>query len=319
MSELQLALYKTMCRIRISEAEIKKEYPKDEMKTPMHMSLGQEGIAAGVCAALPKNSHCYGTYRSHALYLAWTEETDAFFAELYGKSTGVAGGKAGSMHLASPDHGLMATSAVVATTIPLALGDAFEAKYNNLDRITAVFFGDGATDEGAFWESLNFACLMKLPVLFICEDNDLSIHTTKSARRGYDSLADIVSRYRCEVLDSQGYDAEHVYNLAKMAVHLIKTSGRPAFLKLTYYRYLEHVGVNEDFHAGYRVRPKPKEWLEKDPVHKLRQKLLNNGFSEKVKEIENQIELQVTESRLKAQKAPYPSPGELTKGVFDGE
>lgn len=318
MSKLLLALYKKMYLIREAEAEIRREYTKDEMKTPMHMSLGEEAIAAGVCQALPEGSHGYGTYRSHALYLAWTEETDKFFAELYGKANGTAGGKAGSMHLASPDHGLMATSAVVGTTIPLALGDAFAAKYNGLDRITVSFFGDGATDEGVFWESLNAACLFELPILFVCEDNDLAIHISKRQRRGYDSLANIVRAFKCNVFDGKGDDAEKVYYMARTAVDSIRTEHRPSLLYLTYFRGLEHVGVNEDFEAGYRSRKEYVEWQEKDPLYILRKKLFKD-HNEEVFQIERQIYGQVLESRIKAQDMNFPNAEELMKGVYCGK
>ncbi len=315
MSDLLLALYKKMYLIRAAEAEIQIEYPKDEMKTPMHMSLGEEAIVAGVCQALPKNSHIYGTYRSHALYLAWTEETDKFFAELYGKADGAAGGKAGSMHLASPENGLMATSAVVGTTIPLALGDAFAAKYEGLDRITASFFGDGATDEGVFWESLNAACLFELPVLFVCEDNNLAIHISKHQRRGYDSLTNIVRNFKCDVSESESSDIEKVYSLACAAVNLIRAKKRPSLLYLTYYRALEHVGVNQDFEAGYRSREEYIEWFKNDPLNILRKKLAKNHLKEMTR-MEHRIRDQVCKSRIKAQKDNFPTKEQLTKGVY---
>ena len=314
-----LDLYKKMYLIREAEAEISREYYKDEMKTPMHMSLGSEAISVGVCHALPKGSHVYGTYRSHALYLAMTGETNEFFAEMYGKATGCAGGKAGSMHLSSPEHGLMAISAVVGTTIPWALGDAFAASYNNLDRITAAFFGDGATDEGLLWESLNAACLMKLPILFVCEDNDLAIHTSSVQRHGYDSLTEIIKNFRLNVFEGKGNDVEKVYSLANKAVDLIRSEQQSSLLRLTYYRYLEHVGVNEDFNAGYRKKPEPQEWLQNDPVYQLRQKLLKADYLNAVEEIEEQIRKQVLASRIKAQEAPFPNGDELMKGVFCGE
>lgn len=319
MSKLLKDLYKKMFLIREAEAEIAREYHKDEMKTPMHMSLGGEAIPAGICCALPKGSHGYGTYRSHALYLAWIEETDKFFAEMYGKVTGCARGKSGSMHLAFPEQGLMATSAVVGTTIPWALGDAFEAYYNNLDRITVVFFGDGATDEGIFWESLNAACLMKLPILFVCEDNDLAIHASTAQRRGYNSLTRIVENFNINVFEGRGNDAEKVHSLAIAAINFIKTEKQPSFLNLTYYRYLEHVGINEDFNAGYRHTPSSEERLLNDPVYQLKKKLIKAGHLDEVEEMERQIQGQVLASRVRAQEAPFPDKEELMKGVFCGE
>lgn len=319
MSDLLIALYKKMFLIREAEDEIRREYCHDEMKTPMHMSRGGEAIPAGVCHALPNGSRAYGTYRSHALYLALTAETDKFFAEMYGKATGCTRGRGGSMHLTSPEHGLMITSAIVGTTIPWALGDAYEAVYNGLDRITAVFFGDGATDEGAFWETLNAACLMKLPILFVCEDNGLAIQTSTKQRRGYDSLSDVVQNYRCNVFEGKSDDAEKVYYLANTAIDFIRTDNIPSFLNLSYFRYLDHVGVNEDFKDGFRRTPEPHELLSNDPVYQLRQKLLKDGHGNSVREIEQQVSEQVLASRSKAQEALFPDKDELTKGVFHEE
>src|SRR3989344_5622446 len=169
---LNLELYRKVYLARKAEEKIILEYPKDEMKTPMHMSMGEEAIVAGVCQALGLNSQVLSSYRSHAVYLIQTGETEKFFGELYGKATGPAQGKAGSMHLSSPEHGYLGASAVVATQIPVAVGAAFANKKLGKKIMTAVFFGDGALDEGVFWESLNMACLWKVPVIFICEDND---------------------------------------------------------------------------------------------------------------------------------------------------
>src|SRR5688572_26468160 len=155
-------IYKTLYLIRKSEELIIKHYKEDEMKTPMHMSMGEEAIVVGIVAALQKKDQAFGAYRSHALYLAKTGDVDGFFGELYGKVTGIAHGKAGSMHLAYPARNMMLTSAVVGTTIPVAVGAALANQIQKKQRVVAAFFGDGALDEGVFWESLNFACLKKL-------------------------------------------------------------------------------------------------------------------------------------------------------------
>jgi len=204
--------------IRKAEEAIIKNYPSDEMKTPMHMSMGEEAIIVGVCQALGSKSQTFGTYRSHALYLAASQDTDGFFAEMYGKKTGAVKGKGGSMHLSNPQHGLMATSAVVASTIPIAAGSAYANKYLKKDKIIAVFFGDGAVDEGVFWESLNIACLMKLPILFICEDNGYAVHTETVKRHGYKSIVDIIKNFDCQVFSSESTDVEEIYKISAKAV-----------------------------------------------------------------------------------------------------
>ena len=183
-----LKLYREVILIRKCEEAIRREYHENNMKTPVHLCNGAEGIATGVSHVLPKESKVFGTYRNHGLYLALTDDTDGFFAELYGKVSGCAQGLAGSMHLTSPEKGLFLTSAVVGTTIPVAVGAAFANQYKKNENFTAVFFGDGAVEEGVFWESLNFACLHQLRVLFICEDNDLAIHAFGSDRKGFRSF-----------------------------------------------------------------------------------------------------------------------------------
>ncbi len=282
MKELSIELYKKVFLIRTAEEKICEHYMEDEMKTPVHLSVGQEAISAGVCAALgDDDGQVLGTYRSHGIYLARTGESDKFFAELYGKATGVAQGVAGSMHLSAPDQGFLGTSAIVGSIIPVASGAAFANKMQGNGKTVAVFFGDGAIDEGAFWETMNAACLMKLPMIFVCEDNDLAVHTTKSMRHGYKSITDVVSQFECNVLDAETTDVEEIYNLTLKAVELYKENGKPCFMHLKYYRYREHVGVFEDFDSGYRSREEFEKWNEIDPITTQRQRIIDDrGVSE---------------------------------------
>ncbi len=315
--ELLFKLYKKAYLIRAAEEIIVQHYDNNEMKTPMHMSMGEEAICSGVCTALGKNSPTFGTYRSHGLYLAVTEETDKFFAEMFGRVTGVLKGKGGSMHLLSPEEGLLGISAVVGSTLPLAVGNAFANVYLKKNTVTTVFFGDGAVDEGVFWESLNIACSKSLPVLFVCEDNGYAVHTPPHARRGYKSLSDIVKQYSCSVFKSDTTDAEEIYNLTLKAIDSIHTTKQPAFLELNYYRYLEHVGIHEDFAAGYRSKEEFTKWSKKDPVSLLRNKLKEAKVKEEdILKLEEDIKGKVNESFNKALKAPPPQADELLNNTF---
>jgi TPP-dependent pyruvate/acetoin dehydrogenase alpha subunit len=316
-SHLNLELYKKMFLIRRSEEKIIEFYPEDEMKTPMHMSMGGEAISAGVCQALRSEDQVFGTYRSHGIFLAKTGDTNDFFAEMYGKDTALLKGKGGSMHMCAPDHGFMGTSGIVATAIPVAVGAAFANKTTGNNRVVAVFFGDGATDEGVFWESLNVACLMKLPIVFVCEDNGFAVHTPGSDRRGYRSLPDIVSKFHCHVLTSKSTDAEEIYELFLKGLGLMRETESPLFFHCKYYRYLEHVGVNEDFSAGYRSKEEFLKWHKRDPVRCQRSKLKKAGYSEKeLKEIEKSIDEKIMKSLLRAKEASYCDISELTKEVI---
>ena len=313
-----LDLYRRLYLVRRAEQVIQKCYADDEMKTPVHLSIGQEAIPVGVCAALGPEDRLFGTYRSHALYLARTLDTDGFFAELYGRETGIAGGKAGSMHLTAPAEGLMATSAVVATTLPLALGAAFTAAYRRTGARVAAFFGDGAIDEGAFWETLNFACLRGFPLLFVCEDNGLAIHSPVARRHGHAPIADVAERFRCRVYRSESTDAVEIRELAEDALQTIDRGKGPCFLHLHCYRYVEHVGVAEDrqFDLGYRDRDQFESWLDRDPVKVLRARLVAEAAGDRLAAIERDIDSRIERSLERARQAPFPSPDALHRHVF---
>jgi len=315
--ELNLELYKKIYLIRKTEEKIQEHYNEDEMKTPMHMSMGEEAIAVGVCHSLKEEDQIFGTYRSHAIYLAKTGDTNNFFAEMYGKDTSLQKGKSGSMHLCAPELGFMGSSAIVGSIIPVAVGAAYVNKLKGNNKTVVVFFGDGATDEGVFWESLNVACLMKLPILFVCEDNGLAVHTPISKRHGYTSITDIVSKFNCNVLVENTTDAEVIYELTRKSIKLIKTTQMPCFMELKYYRYLEHVGINEDFNAGYRLKDEFEEWYKKDPVNIQRKKLLEFGCNElEIQKMEGDLKAQIERSMKSAQNAPFSDISELHKGVY---
>jgi pyruvate dehydrogenase E1 component alpha subunit len=318
VKKLNLELYKKLYMARRVEKTIQEHYKEDEMKTPMHMSMGEEAIAVGVCHALDAQDQVFCSYRSHAIYLAKTQNTDDFFAEMYGKDTAFLKGKGGSMHMCAPKSGFMGTSAIVASIIPVAVGAAFANQKQGNGKITAVFFGDGAIDEGNFWESFNVACLMKIPVIFVCEDNGLAVHTPPAARHGYESITEIASKFNSNVLQGNTTDAEAIYKLTQKAIDLIKTNHMPVFLYLTYYRYLEHVGVNEDFDAGYRSRDAFQEWLKKDPLKLQRVKLVSKfGIKEEtVIKIETEIDNQIENSLRLTREAPFPKVDELYRNVF---
>src|SRR5262252_1271798 len=176
-------LYLSLYRIRRVEQEVARVYPTDCIKSPVHLSIGQEAVSVGVCRALQPQDVVFGTYRGHALYLAKGGDLRAMIAELYGKATGCAKGKGGSMHLIDVAAGVFGASAVVGTTIPHAVGYAYALRLRREDRVVLCVFGDGAVDEGVFYESLNFAALKRLPVLFACENNAYAIHTHQRLRQ----------------------------------------------------------------------------------------------------------------------------------------
>ncbi|MGN7611098.1 thiamine pyrophosphate-dependent dehydrogenase E1 component subunit alpha [Magnetococcales bacterium HHB-1] len=316
MQDINWELYQKLYLIRRVEDLITEHYMDDEMKTPMHMSAGGEAISTGVCQALDEKDQVVGTYRSHALYLAKTGESDLFMAEMYGKESGVVQGKGGSMHLIHPESGLICTSAIVASNIPVAIGAAFANKQKKNNKLVAVFFGDGAIDEGAFWESLNIACLMKLPILFICEDNGLAVHIPAKKRHGYDKITDIVKQFHCDVWQEETTDAEKIWQCTKEAAKKVRTTMRPAFMHFKYYRYLEHVGVFDDHKAEYRDIKALEQWKKIDPINLQRNKLLKKYPEAEIIALEKKIDQQAEISLQKAKSAPFPPPESLYKDLW---
>lgn len=312
-----LQLYRKLLLARRAEEAIRDEYGKDAMKTPVHLGIGQEAIPVGVCHALPPGTQTFGTYRNHALYLAVTQETDGLFAELYGKVTGPGKGKAGSMHLAAPDHGLMATSAVVGTTIPVAVGAALAQAYRHSPALVVSFFGDGAIEEGVFWESLNFACLRRLRILFVCEDNGLAIHTPTHERQGFRSIAQAVSGFDCHVSSGDGSELLGVIEQTRRIQQQMQEQPKPGFLHFTYFRLLEHVGTREDFEAGYRQRPDGATLQRWDPVQRFEEVLNQCGcVPAELAAVRRTVDEQVSRSVRAAQDAPFPPPEELYTDVW---
>lgn len=305
--------YYLLLLIRRVEEEIAKIYPTDKIKSPVHLSIGQEAVSVGVCQALQKNDVVFGTYRGHALYLAKGGNLKKMIAELYGKATGCAKGKGGSMHLVDKSAGVMGQSAIVGTTIPQSVGYAFAQKYLNTNRVAVSFFGDGACEEGAFHESLNFASLKKLPILFVCENNSYAIHSNQKNRQGFESIYKLALSYGIPSIRIENNDIFAIYQHAKKAVEQIrqKKSG-PMFFECMTYRLKEHVGPNEDFDAGYRSIKEAEKWLKNDSIKKIA-RLLDVKTRQKIKE---KVEIQIKEAFEFAEKSPLPDAEELYKDVY---
>ncbi len=315
--EVSLGLYRTLYLARYCEEVIVRIYLDDEMKTPMHMSMGQEAVSVGICGALAGNGDVITSYRSHATYLAQAGDHRRFFGELHGRTNGTADGKSGSMHLADIPKGMLGASGIVGAGIPMALGAAFANQQQAPGRVVAVFFGDGAVDEGVFWESLNIACAMGLPVMFVCEDNDLAVHTRVTDRRGYASLAEIVRRYNCVVLEDESNDVEAIYRLGRSAIEQILSQKCPAFLNIRTYRYLEHCGTGPDTDAPYRKPAEDAFWKGRDCVAMQRNRLISAGVSEAdIIKLERAIDADVEASVKIAKQSPHPDKASLYRGVF---
>jgi acetoin:2,6-dichlorophenolindophenol oxidoreductase subunit alpha len=313
-----IQLFKSLFLARRSEEYIVKHYPENHMRTPMHMSMGQEFVSVGVCAALEGKADVFASYRSHSAFLAQTHDTDRFFSELYGRTSGTGEGKGGSMHLAAPDQGHILSSGVVATQIPVAVGAAFANRQLRTGRTAVAFFGDGAADAGVFWESLNAAALFRLPVMFVCEDNGYAVDTPREARQVARSLCEAVKPFGADIYEDDSGDVESVYSLAKVAVEKAHRDRRPAFLNIKCCRYLEHVGIGTDWSWGYRDQATvEREWISRDAVKVQRARLAGHQVSESaIVAMEEEIDKAIDSSVKRAAAAPIPAPDRLHAGVF---
>lgn len=263
---LEEELFYKALRIRLVEERIIQIYPSDKIQSPVHLSIGQEAVAVGACHNLSLADLVFCNYRSHAFYLAKNGNLKEMMAELYGKATGCGRGKAGSMHLFDANAGMMVSSAVVASTIPHAVGAALAAKRRRTDQVILAVFGDGATEEGVFHESLNFAALHKLPVVFLCENNGLAIHSFLEARQAY-KISELAKPYGMRVQTcTDGFDLLTVQETFQDVYEQIRKGGGPCFVEVNTFRYREHVGPGEDFSAGYRSKADCETWKSKDPL-----------------------------------------------------
>jgi pyruvate dehydrogenase E1 component alpha subunit len=298
--------YKAL-RIRLIEDKIIELYPTDKIQSPVHLSIGQESVAVGVCQELRTTDLIFSNNRGHAYYLAKGGDLNEFFAELYGKSTGCCHGKGGSMHLASPGIGFMGASAIVASTIPHAVGAAMAAKKLKKDQIIIAVFGDGATDKGVYHESLNFASLHKLPVIFVCENNDLAVHTHTSTRQAYKILNHAAAYGLPTHYCAEGYDMIKVHEAFSPLVAEARMTKLPQYIEIKTCRYLEHVGVNEDYDAGYRSVSEIEEWKRKDPLI-IEKELIDKYQTAILAEIEEAV--------MFAENSPWPQLEDLLTDVI---
>lgn len=306
-------IYRSMQLIRRAEQVMAEIYPTDKIKSPMHLSVGQESVSVGVCSALSASDVVAGTYRGHAMYLAKQGSLKKMVAELYGKKTGCSGGKGGSMHLISPENNILGTSAVVGTTIPIAVGYAMALKRKKSSQVVAVFMGDGATEEGVFYESVNFAALHRLPIIFVCENNGFAIYTEIKKRWSAPTICERITGFG---VPSKRFETSDVFEIrSHIADHLPKMrSGEmgPLFIECLTYRWLDHVGPGEDFHLEHRSKKDLSFWKENDQVMRLG-KMLDEATKSK---IDSDIEKQIQEAVMFAEESPFPEAEELYSHVY---
>ena len=254
-----------LVRIRIIEEEIAKEYKHQQMRCPVHLSIGQEAIPVGVSSVLTKKDYIVSTHRCHAHYLAKGGSLDALLGELYGKETGTCKGMGGSMHMYDDRVNHLGSVPIVGGSIPVGVGIGYAIKLNKSKNVSVIYFGDAATEEGVFFESLHFAALKKLPIIFVCEDNEYSVYTSKYERHGKRDIKKLVKSMDVKFIEAKKNDVNDIQKKAKLAKKYALTNG-PVFLYSKTYRYVEHCGPNNDDDLNYRPKNEVNYWKNKDPI-----------------------------------------------------
>lgn len=312
-------MLEAMVRIRLIEEAVADRYREQQMRCPVHLSIGQEAVAVGVCAALRADDQAMSSHRSHAHFLGKGGNLAAMIAEYYGKETGCCRGRGGSMHLVDLPAGFVGAVPIVASTIPIATGLAFANQLLGNTRVVAAFFGEGATEEGAFHESANFASLRRLPLVFVCENNLYSVYSPMAVRQpAHREVFEQARGHGLSAHQGDGNDPEAVYQLTREAVAQARDGRGAAFLEFKTYRWREHCGPQYDNHIGYRTEAEFLEWKERDPIGLFQRRLEAAGAFDaaRLRRCEAAVQAEITAAFTAAQTAPFPAASALLEFVY---
>jgi pyruvate dehydrogenase E1 component alpha subunit len=315
-TELLLDLHRKLVRSRATEEALVRRYCKNEMRTPVHFGTGQEAVAVGVCNALRSDDVIFSHHRCHNHYLAKGGSIYELAAELHGRVDGCSRGRGGSVHLTAPEQGVIATGAIMGEMTAVAVGAGLAFRMEGIDRVAVSFFGEGAMDEGSFYEALNYAAIKKLPVLLVCENNLYSAETPLNIRQADGSdLCERARAFKAEAHRVDGNDVLEVYRAARQAVAKLRTGAGPVFLECMTYRWREHVGPMYDHEQNrtYRSRDELEAWTARCPISRSRDRLISTGAAsaDHLDALQQCIEAEVEHDVERARKAPWPVPSSL--------
>ncbi len=302
--------------IREVEKKISSEYSNQQMRCPTHLSIGQEVVASMMGVLSKLNDSFISTHRCHAHYLAKGGSLKRMLAEIYGKKEGCSLGRGGSMHLIDLKKNFMGSSAIVGNSIPIGVGLSFNQGVKTKD-ISFTFFGDGATEEGAFYESINIASTLKLPTLFICENNLYSVYSSLEPRQPKKrNLHQLCKSLDVKSTKVQDYDISNFYNLSKNLISYVRDYNKPALLEINTYRFLEHCGPNNDDDLSYRPKKELKFYKKKDALHILEKQILNNFGKQTIFELQSKITKNINNTFKYVQKLKPPSHKLAFEGIY---
>jgi acetoin:2,6-dichlorophenolindophenol oxidoreductase subunit alpha len=310
-----IKMYEVMLKIRYFENRVRDLFASGEMPGFVHLYLGQEAIAAGTCAALKEDDYITSTHRGHGHIIAKGGEMKYMMAELYGKATGYNKGKGGSMHIAWPKLGILGANGIVSGGIPIATGAGMSAKLRKTGQVVACFFGDGASNEGTFHESLNIASAFALPVVYVCENNLYAVGTRQSQVRKVEDIADRAVGYGMPGLVIDGNDVIAVYEAVHEAVDRARAGEGPTLIECKTYRWRAHFEGEVD---NYRPPEEVEAWLKREPIAPYRKLLMEQGvLSEaQAQAIENSVLRELNEAVEFARLSPLPEPETALQGLW---
>jgi TPP-dependent pyruvate/acetoin dehydrogenase alpha subunit len=312
--EFLVGLFRSMFRIRLIEEEIERRYHQDQMKTPIHLVIGQEATSVGCCAALRKEDLLYSSHRTHGNYLAKGGDVKAMLCEMHCRINGCAGSRGGSMHLIDKSVGMAGTSAIVGGAMPIATGAALAARLQGIDRVSVVFIGDAATEEGVASESLNFAALKKLPVIFFCENNFYSVQSPLATRQPPREIYKWAASYGIASTRIDGINVLDVYEASRDAVKRAREGGGPTFIEAPVYRFRAHGGAGDDSHTGYRDLSEREAWERVCPVETYYRFLAETGLIDAAQR--EQMHAEITREILEAFDHALASPNPEEKDLY---
>jgi pyruvate dehydrogenase E1 component alpha subunit len=312
-------IFRRMRLIRCVEETIAARYHEQKMRCPVHLSTGQEAVAAAVGYALRKDDFAVSGHRAHAHYMGKGGDVSAMIAEIYGKRTGCSAGKGGSMHLIDESVGFKGSTAIVGGTVPVGVGLGLSIQLQKTDQVSCVFLGDGAVEEGVFFEAVNFAVLRRLPVLFVCENNFYSVYSHLRVRQPEGrKIHKMAEGLGLRAAWGDGNDAVAVYQTVASAIRRMRAGSGPEFLEFTTYRWREHCGPNFDNNIGYREETEYLEWKAKDPVERMEKVALNAHWltADHIRQMDGVIEKMVADAFAFAEQSPFPDPKEIHTHLF---
>ena len=310
----------TMWKIRILEEEIAKKYPEGKMRCPTHLSIGQEAVPSALSLCITKKDTAVSTHRCHAHYIAKGGNINNMVAEIYGKETGCSKGRGGSMHLIDKSAGFMGSSAIVGNSIPIGTGIALKSKLKKEKNISIVYMGEGATEEGSFYESINFAALKGLNVLYICENNLYSVYSPLQVRQPPTrNIVELVKSMGIKrASKSDGNDPTDCLRKLKEVVKEMREDPGPSFMEFKTYRWREHCGPNYDNDLGYRTKEEFERWKKRDPITIIEKEIMSEdcNYEKTKREAVSRIREEVKEAFIKAESAAFPDPRSVEMYVY---